>query len=75
MVFHSIVGTVFALLVAIHLYLNRKWVAAVTKSIKEGKANKKMKRLYTIDMILIVVWSIAIITGFVCLRHRGILDF
>ena len=67
LIFHSVVGTVFSLLVAVHLYLNRKWVVAVTKSIKEGKANKKMRRLYTVDMILIAVWSVAIITGFLAI--------
>ena len=67
LIFHSVVGTVFAILVAVHLYLNRKWVAAVTKSIKDGKANKKLKQLYIVDMILIVVWGIAILSGFLAI--------
>ena len=67
LIFHLAVGTIFAVFVATHLYLNRKWVVAVTKSIKKRRANKKMKRLYVIDMILIAVWSIAIMTGFLAI--------
>ena len=65
--FHAVVGIIFSLLVALHLYLNRKWVVSVTKSIKEGKANKKIMRLYTVDMILMAVWGIAIISGFLAI--------
>ena len=66
-IFHAVVGSVFALLVAVHLYLNRKWVVSVTKSIIAGKANKKTKQLYIVDMILMIVWGIAIITGFLAI--------
>ena len=66
-IFHAIIGSAFTLLVAAHLYLNRKWVASVTKSIIAKKANSKTKQLYIVDMILIVVWGIAIITGFLAI--------
>lgn len=65
--FHAVVGIVFSLLVALHLFLNRKWIIAVTKSIMEKKANKKVMQVYAIDMILIAVWGIAIITGFLAI--------
>ena len=66
-IFHAVVGSAFILLVAAHLFLNRRWIAAVTKSVIARKANKKTKRLYIVDMILIVVWGIAIITGFLAI--------
>jgi len=66
-IFHAVVGIVFALLVVLHLYLNRKWVSAASKSIKEGKANKKIMQIFAIDMILIAVWGIAIVTGFLAI--------
>ena len=31
-IFHALVGTIFTLLVALHLYLNRKWLISVTAS-------------------------------------------
>ena len=66
-IFHAVVGSVFTLLVAAHLYLNRKWVVSVTKSVIEKKVNKKTKQLYIVDMVLMVVWGIAIITGFLAI--------
>ena len=75
-IFHVVVGSVFALLMAMHLFLNRKWVVSVTKSIMTGKASKKIKQLYIIDMILIAVWGIAIITGFLAIpSFRGGIEF
>ena len=66
-VFHVIVGSAFALLVTLHLFLNRKWVVSVTKSIIAKKANKKTKQLYIVDIILMVIWGIAIVTGFLAI--------
>lgn len=65
--FHAVVGSVFTLLLALHLYLNRKWVVSATKSMLAKKANKKVKQLYIVDLILMVVWGIAIITGFLAI--------
>ena len=66
-IFHAIVGSIFALLVILHLFLNRKWVVSVTKSVIAKKANRKTKQLYIVDIILMVVWGIAIITGFLAI--------
>ena len=65
--FHAIVGSMFALSAVVHLYLNRKWVISVTKSIFAKKANKKIKQLYFVDVALIVVWDITIVTGFLAI--------
>ena len=67
LIFHAVVGTVFALLAAVHLHLNRKWLVSVTKSMMARATNKKIKRLYAVNMALIVLWSIAIITGFLAI--------
>ena len=69
LIFHGIVGTAFALLVAVHLFLNRKWIVSVTKSIKAKKANGKITLMYIVDMILIVTWGIAIVTGFLAIPY------
>ena len=66
-IFHAFVGTIFSLLVALHLYLNRKWLVSVTNSIKTKKANVKVKQFYIVDMILIAVWGTAIVTGFLAI--------
>ena len=65
--FHAVVGSVFTLLAAAHLCLNRKWVLSVTKSVIARKANSKTKKLYIVDMILMILWGIAIITGFLAI--------
>ena len=66
-IFHAIAGSAFTLLVAAHLYLNRKWMVSATKSVVAGKANSKTKQLYVVDMILLVVWGIVIISGFLAI--------
>jgi hypothetical protein len=60
--FHAIAGIVCSLLFVIHFCLNRKTFAAYGKSIK--KLNKATKLRYLIDVLLVVVWSVAIIAGF-----------
>jgi len=65
--FHAVVGIVFSLLVVLHLFLNRKWLVSVWGSVKAGKVNEKVKRLFIVDMCLIIVWGIAIVTGFLAI--------
>ena len=67
LLFHGIVGTIFSLLVVLHLFLNRKWLVAVTKNIKAKKANRKTQLTYLVDVLLILVWGIAIITGYLAI--------
>ena len=64
LIFHCIVGIIFSVFLAIHLYLNRKWIVSVTKNMLSKKANKKTKQLYIVDITLFAVWIVAIITGF-----------
>jgi Flp pilus assembly pilin Flp len=59
---HTVAGIACSLLFAIHFWLNRKMFKVYCKSIK--KLNKSTKLRYLIDVLLVVVWSVAIITGF-----------
>ena len=65
--FHLIVGTACTLFFIIHICIHRKWLRAVTKSWLDGKLNKPTKEKYTIDVLLLAVWGIAIITGFLAI--------
>jgi len=62
--YHIIVGSACTLFFAVHIFIHRKWIKAVTKSCFTGKLNKTLKGKYIINMLLLVVWSISIITGF-----------
>jgi len=65
--YHFFVGTACALFFAIHIYIHRKWIKACTKSFFEGKLNKALKGRYVVDMLLLIIWSVSIITGFVAI--------
>ena len=67
--FHAIVGTACTIFFAIHVCIHRKWLKAVTKSFIDGKLNKALKGKYTIDMLLLITWSIAIVTGFLAIGY------
>jgi Ca2+/Na+ antiporter len=66
--FHIAVGIICALFFSIHVFLNRKWLVSVTKSIIGGKANAKMKSQYIIDVLLIIIWSVTIVTGILAIQ-------
>lgn len=61
---HIIVAVVCALVTTIHVFLNRKWLLSVAKNFKSGKLSKKVKWQYIIDLLLLVAWSITILSGF-----------
>lgn|GEM_PF-1409551 len=65
--FHLIVGTACALFFAAHIFIHRKWLVSVTKSYLANKINPTLAGKYRIDVILLVVWGICIITGFLAL--------
>ena len=65
--FHLIVGTACALFFAMHVCIHRKWIKAVTKLFWAGKINKMIKGKYVIDVLLLAVWAIAIVTGFLAI--------
>ena len=67
LLYHAVVGTVCALFFAVHIFIHRKWVSAVTKSYFKRKSNKTLRGKYIIDMLLLVVWSVCIITGFLAI--------
>ena len=66
-IFHATVGSVFVILVLLHLWLNRNWIYAVFTAIREKRANKKLKQLFFVNMCLIVTWDIVIISGFLAI--------
>ena len=67
LLYHAVVGTVCALFFSLHIYIHRKWVKAVTTSYFTGKSNKTLRGKYIIDMLLLVVWSVCMITGFLAI--------
>jgi len=66
-VFHAIVGTGCTLFFAMHIFIHRKWIKAVTKSCFAGKLNKTLRWKYIIDILLLVVWGVSVVTGFVAI--------
>ena len=67
--FHAIVGFGCALFFALHICVHRKWIKAATKSLFNGKLNRLLIRKYVIDVLLLLVWGIAIVTGFLAVGY------
>ena len=67
--FHAIVGTACAVFFTLHVCIHWKWLRATTKSFLEGKLTKALKGKYMIDVLLLVVWGIAILTGFLAVGY------
>ena len=65
--YHFIVGTACALFFTVHIMIHRKWIKACTKSFFAGKLSKTLKGKYIVDMLLLVVWGISIVTGFIAI--------
>ncbi|MCL2852571.1 MAG: hypothetical protein FWE20_06010 [Defluviitaleaceae bacterium] len=65
--FHFSVGTVCALLFAIHVFIQRKWLRAVTKSCLAGKLTQALKLKYAVDVLLLAAWIISIAAGFLAI--------
>jgi len=63
--FHAIVGIGCTLFFAMHIFIHRKWIKAVTKSCFAEKCNKSLRGKYIIDMSLLVVWGASLVTGFI----------
>ena len=62
-IFHAMVGLLCALFFALHLTIHWKWLKAVTKSLFAKNLNKALKGKYIIDILLLVVWVVAIFAG------------
>ena len=72
---HYFFGLLFAVLVLIHVFLNRKWCVTMTKALISGKPNKKAKRQYFIDLLLLILCVLIILSGFLamgCAMGHGI---
>ena len=67
--FHIIVGSACSLFFAVHVLIHRKWLKAITKSCLAGKLNKKHKGKYVVNILLLIIWSVAIITGFLAIGY------
>ena len=65
--FHAIVGIGCALFFTVHIFIHRKWIKAVTKSCFAGKLNKTLRGKYIINIILLAVWGVSIVTGFIAI--------
>jgi len=65
--FHFTVGIGCTVFFALHVFIHRKWIAAVTKSCLKGKLKKALKWKYIVNMALLVVWGISIATGFLAI--------
>jgi len=61
--FHIVVGSIFSVLLIIHFLLNIKTSVSMTKKFR--KLRVKIKLQYVIDVILVAIWSAAIITGII----------
>ena len=68
-IFHAIVGTACALFFTLHICIHRKWIKAVTKSAFNGKLNQTLKWKYVINMLLLMIWAMAIATGFLAIGY------
>jgi hypothetical protein len=66
-IYHIVVGSACTLFFAVHIFIHRKWIKAVTKSCLRGKLSKALRGKYIIDILLLVVWSISIIAGFLAI--------
>lgn len=63
MTFHEIAGLFLGVAFIIHIVLNFKWVKQVTLKLFDRKINLRTKFGYIIDVLLLVCFIIAIITG------------
>jgi len=61
--FHYFVGGIFCALFIFHFVLNFKTFFSISK--KLGKLKTLMRLQYLVDIILILIWSITIITGII----------
>lgn len=61
--FHIIVGIACTIFFILHICLHRKWLMTQTRKVVQGKARAKVARLYLVDALLLVIWSISVITG------------
>jgi len=66
-IYHFVVGSACALFFSVHVFIHKKWIKATIKSCFTGKLSKALRGKFAIDILLLVVWSISIITGFIAI--------
>ena len=66
-IYHIVVGSACTLFFSIHVFIHRKWIKATVKSCFTGKLNKALRGKFAVDILLLLVWSISIITGFIAI--------
>jgi len=67
--FHFVVGTVCTLFFATHVFIHRKWLKTVTKSYFTKTINHSLLGKLRVDILLILVWGVCIITGFLAVGY------
>jgi len=60
---HMAVGGAAMILSTAHVFINRKMLSSIGKAHKSGKLNEKTKWQYRVDLLLILTWTVCIITG------------
>lgn len=66
-IYHIVVGSLCAFFFTFHVVIHRKWLKATTKSFFSGKLNKALWGRYIINVLLLIVWNVSIITGFIAI--------
>ena len=68
----AIVGAFCALFFAVHLYVNRGWLASAADELFSKKCGRRTRFLHIIDILSIVAWTISSISGFLlAIAHTG----
>jgi len=65
--FHIIVGCLCVVFFSLHILIHRKWIKATSKAFFTGKIKKAQQGKFIIDMLLLLVWVVSIITGFIAI--------
>ncbi len=60
---HEVFGCVLGIVVLVHILLNRKWIKGVTIKIFHKKTDMRMKILYGINVLLLISFFVALISG------------
>jgi len=68
--FHGPAGLVAAVLTILHVIFNRKTFSAFANGIKTKKLPAKAKRMFYLDIALLITWTIAALSGIIRLLQR-----
>jgi len=66
------VGGMAAVLSIAHICVNRRWLSSVMRARKAGKLNTKTKWKCRVDLLLVLFWSVCMLSG-VLIGFPGIL--